>query len=292
VGDRVKHHVVIIGCGPAGAAAAIQLRREGIDYSLFADSVGGCVRNAGLIENLPGYPGGVCGETLVACIQEHLLNHQIEVMPAHVTAIEADGVNWAIKILNATIHATHIIVATGTKPRLLGVPGEEQAHQAGRVLYDIDDCRNAAGGRKIIIVGGGDVAYDYALQLQPICPQVTLVQRSETPRCVQVLKQRVAARPDIEILSSRQIIAVACVEKNVILSTSDAETITGDLALVAVGRQANRDLLAPEWQTNPRPANLFIVGDAAHPHQRQVALAFGDGMNAAIEIAAQIHSLG
>jgi thioredoxin reductase (NADPH) len=283
----MKIPVAIIGCGPAGAAAAIQLRREGIDCRIFADDPGGCIRNAGLIENLPGYPRGVPGSELADSIQKQLEYLQIATEPVHVSRIEFAGDYFAIQTSRWTLRAAFAVVATGTRPKRLYLPGEEDAHSAGRLAYDICTCKNRIDAKEILIVGGGDVAYDYALQLWPLARSVTLLLRSDTASALPALQRRLS-EDRIRVLTGRTIAEIAHDDQKVFISTAESETFSADLALVAIGREPNLDLLPDALSPPNAIPNLFLAGDAAHPYHRHIALAFADGLRAALDITVSI----
>ncbi len=160
--------VFVAGAGPAGCAAAVQCARLGLGVVL-ADGrgeAGGTARNARLVENLPALEEPVSGPELAARLAAHLRRWGLEVRRLAVRRIERAAGGFLVETDGGTVLAGAVVVATGTRPVKLGVKGEEELRRAGRLFYEPADAhaRKAEAGR-VIVVGGGEAAFDYALGL-------------------------------------------------------------------------------------------------------------------------------
>ncbi len=139
--------VAIIGAGPAGLAAAIQLKRYGIDLLLFeAEAVGGLLRNANLVENYPGFPGGIPGMQLVRLFAEQLQEQGVTVTCARVTGVSEDGGLFRIEAGGQVYHAQILVIATGSQALTFQDFAIPEAARAGDVR---DPAGDGAGGEAL-----------------------------------------------------------------------------------------------------------------------------------------------
>ena len=157
--------VAIIGAGPAGIAAAVQLKQYGIDPLLFSDDLhGSLLKNAQRVDNYLGIDSGVSGVDLLRQFESHLKKHSIQKIQSKVQLLNYDIQNrsFSVKTDNGSYVADKIIVASGTKPKLL-----DDIFHADIEPYLFYDCFSLLQKRKktIVIIGGGVVAFDNALNL-------------------------------------------------------------------------------------------------------------------------------
>ncbi len=221
-GDRV-HDVVIIGAGPAGLTAGIYCLRAGLDAVLLErHAPGGQAMITELIENYPGFPGGIGGAELMEKMEEQarglgLSIRQEEVRgldipnpvprsevdwagrePPHVTPVAEEKAVKVVRTDRGEHRALSVIVAAGAEFKQLGIPGERE--YAGR---GVSYCATCDGplfrDREIVVVGGGNVAVQEAIFLTRFVKKLTLVHRRDRLRAVSQLRERLLGSDKVEV---------------------------------------------------------------------------------------------
>lgn len=267
---------VIIGAGPAGIAAAIQLKRAGIDFLLLErGEIGGLLINANLVENYPGVAVPITGPELAGRFREHLASLNISTEPGETRyADHRDGL-FLITTDDGTtnIKCRNLIVASGTKPKRLD-PSTYSATVADKIFYEVHPLRGVKD-KHIVIIGGGDAAFDYALNLAHR-NRVDIFCRGRYPKCLRLLYERVKENRSISLHTE-----------------TGAERIyqaglQADYIIVAIGREPNIDFLSPKILNHLLEKvdipGLYYAGDVIRGINRQTAIAVGDGVRAAMDI--------
>ncbi len=214
-------NIAVIGAGPAGVAAAVQLKRGGIDPLVFERGrVGGLLREANLVENYPGFPDGIEGHGLADLMTAHLSRAGAEVIHEEVTLLEHSKDAFSVRTPSGVTTAETVVIASGTMPKALhGVRISERAKD--RVTYGMQGLEEVRDGR-VVVIGGGEAAFDYALNLAR-WNDVAILHRSSYPRCIPVLRGRCEASPRItyhpntiveEISASPSGVFLECVEES------------------------------------------------------------------------------
>jgi thioredoxin reductase (NADPH) len=282
--------VLIIGAGPAGMAVALQLKRYGIDSVLFEkNKIGGLLHNANLVENYPGFPGGIPGPELVALFEQQTSATGVNVTREEVKTLEFAGGNFHLQTQSEAYESRIAVLASGTRPRrLTGFDLSEQV--LPRVYYEVAPLLHLQG-KQIVIVGGGDAAFDYALNLGKH-NEVTILNRSQSAKCLPLLWERVMTKRTIHYRADAQVLQVSEGSGGglSIDYTLDERThnLPADYLVGAVGREACLDFLTQELERQAGELQslgvLYFVGDVKNQHYRQTAIAVGDGILAAMKI--------
>lgn len=191
--------LVVIGAGVAGLSAAIQAARLGLKTMVVAEmGVGGQIINANRIENFPGFPDGVSGVELGPMLHEQAEAAGAEFVFDKIEYIALDGARRIARGASETLDARAIIVAAGSSPRQLGLPGEERLTGRG-----VSHCASCDGplyrGKRVCVVGGGDAAFDEALTLSEFTRETLILCRGASPRAQKVLRDRVAAASGVAL---------------------------------------------------------------------------------------------
>lgn len=288
------NEIAIVGAGPAGIAASIYLKRAGIKPLIFEkERVGGLLLNANFVENYPGFPEGIKGEALVRLFYEQLSRFEIEVTKQEVKRFSFKKGRFILTMDDGNIMSRALIIATGTLPNKLGIQGESDL--IGRKLfYEIKDIPQHKMEDSFVIIGGGDAAFDYALNLSKDVARVNVIFRSKKPKCLSLLEERVRKKENIHVHPETVLLSLKENENRVITDCkSDDEDMqmTSDYALIACGRTPNLNLFSKELldtliireDGSTDLPGLFLAGDVRRGSFRQTGIAVGDGILCAMK---------
>lgn len=295
-----NYEAVIVGSGPAGLTAGIYLMRAGINAIVFEKGVvGGTPLMTDHVENYPGFPEGITGTDLMARMAEQA--RRFDLAFGEFTAIEKVALSrerFEIAHGEGTLTTMGLIVAVGTEPAKLDIPGETQF--AGR---GVSYCATCDGmffrDAKVAVVGGGDAAIQEALTLANLAGHVYIVHRRGELRAQKVLQDRVFKNSKITVLWNRAPTEIKGQDQVESLLLKD--TGTGELSEVPVdgvffyvgsrpntsflGDLVDRDetgFIITGEDLSTRTPGLFVAGDARKKTLRQVTTAVGDGALAAV----------
>ncbi len=289
--------VAIIGAGPAGMTASIYARRAGYSVVMFEMSVpGGQLATTDSIENFPGYPQGINGSELSMKFYEHALSFGVESVFGKVISLELEGPVKKIYADDGTgekaFEARTVIIATGGRPRPLGVPNEDKFRGKG-VSY----CGTCDGfffrDKDVCVVGGGDVAVEDAVYLANMCNSVTVFHRRDELRANKRSQEVAFANDKITFVWDTVVTAIDGAEKLSTVSTKNVKTGEEkvwhfDGCFVFVGYLPNTEMLPAVLEkdkqgyiiTNGEMATnipgVYAIGDVRQKHIRQVSTAVGD----------------
>jgi len=266
------YDTIIIGGGPAGISAAIQLKRSGISPLLIEkDRLGGSLLNANLIENYLGFPEGISGIELVKLIINQFNKYNIQTLFTEVKLILKNKNHFEINTINQTLKSRSIILATGSKPRKLNIEHEDQLYTSKKLFYELKEIPQT-NNKHFTIIGGGDAAFDYALNLAKN-NKVTIICRN-TPKCIDILKQRVENNNNISVLTNQDIRQIEDKDDKLKIICRNI-TIETDHIIVAIGK-------TPNILTEKQPG-IFFAGDVNN-NVRYLNIAEGEGLIAAEKV--------
>ncbi|MGC9017739.1 MAG: NAD(P)/FAD-dependent oxidoreductase, partial [Caldimicrobium sp.] len=193
--------LIIVGAGPAGLTACLYASRSLLKTLLLEKGpIGGQVIYTDLIENYPGFPGGISGYELIERIQKQLEDYEYQFLQEEVVDLqEVEEVKEVHLSSGKVLKAKAVILALGAKLRKLGVPGEREFTGRG-VSY----CAICDGpffrGEVVAVIGGGNTALQEAIYLTKYVKKVYLIHRREAFRATPILQERVKKNPQIEII--------------------------------------------------------------------------------------------
>lgn len=277
--------LVIIGAGPAGIAAAIQLKRYGADFLLLEKSgCGGLLHEANLVENFPGIAHGIPGKNLAARLQRQLDGAAVAIERTEVRRLGYRNEGFIIKTEKGVIKAAKVILASGTRPVPPGPP-LDRLFPSGRLFDSVLPLLKGTR-RAIAVIGGGDAAFDYALNLARK-NRVHIVLRSGRPRALPLLIDRCRRHPAITIHENSPLTAASAGTHGIVLETQNG-AIACQQVLTAIGRIPALHFLAPDLRSSlgglQRQKRIYLVGDVVNGCYRQAAIAAAAGLRAAMEI--------
>lgn len=286
--------VVVIGAGPAGIAAGIQLQRYGLDILIFEkDSIGGLLRNANLIENYPGFPGGISGPDLVSLLRKQAEEARLPICYEEVLQLDYQQGQFRIITALDEYNADSVIVASGTKPKPITLSDIAPEAQM-RIYYEAFPLRQASG-KHILILGAGDAAFDYALNLSRT-NQVDILNRGENRRCLPLLWTRSRESPQITYHANTMVSHIELDDVGRLrvdcCKPEGRVSFQADYLLVAFGRDPCLDFinqtLSRKTLRLQREGRLHFVGDVTNGIYRQTAIAVGNGILAAMKIYSRL----
>jgi thioredoxin reductase (NADPH) len=290
---------VIVGTGPAGIAAAIQLRRSGVDFALFEQkAIGGLLLNAHLVENYPGFPRGISGPDLVGRFQQQLERWEIPVVQDRVNKVECEDKLFQVTTRDGReLACRYLVAASGTVARELPLSLFQEGME-DKVLYDVFPIRDIRG-RHVGIVGAGDAAFDYGLQLAQH-NHVTIFCRDSGPCCLPLLSERAEESSRLNVRFGTELVSVERATNGLLLrldtaQDSQSQALEVDLLLAAVGRSPALGFLDPLVENSraslSRRGRLYLAGDVNNDLFRQTGICVGDGIRAAMQICESIRML-
>ena len=197
--ERTK--CLIIGGGPAGYTAAIYASRANLSPILYEGiQPGGQLTTTTIVENFPGFPGGVDANTLMASMREQAVSFGADIRSGSVTAASLEERPFRIEIDGTTvIEAETLIIATGAAAKYLGLPSEKKYMGAG-----VSACATCDGffyrKKTVAVAGGGDTACEEALYLSGLASKVYMIVRRDVFRASAIMQERVLAKDNIEVL--------------------------------------------------------------------------------------------
>jgi thioredoxin reductase (NADPH) len=294
----MKKDVAVIGAGPAGVAAAIQLKRCNIDFLLFEkDQPGGLLKNAHRVENYPGFPNGIPGPQIVSLLQEHL--EASGIIPLYETVAALEYLREEKLFLITTTSSAHyskvVVVASGTSPRRINALDALPLPLRENIFYEILPIIKERG-KRILIIGADDEAFDYALNLGSYNNEVILAMPGAGAKALPWLIDKVAVNPRIVCSKNVEITGITAgnTKKLRIAFSTRGERSAGevDYLLVVAGREPQRvfynPLLITQAKELKNAGRFYEIGDLANGIYRQATIACGDGIRAALQIAGSL----
>lgn len=302
------HDVIIIGAGPAGLSTAFWCDELGLDTLVLeqAEQIGGQLHRVyNPIENYLGVKARN-GEELLELFSQDVDDAEFDLW----TQVSIASVELKAKRVSLasgeSLQSIAIVIATGVRPRELGVPGEKEFAGKGIIESGARD-RELFAGKDVCIVGGGDAAVENALLLAEICPTVTLVHRGKKLRarrefterlqsnhCITVFTESVLTR----IMGNEDVEAVEIQRKQGLKPFQLA--VRG--VLIRIGIEPNTDLFREQLETDEKGfikvssqqetsvPMVFAAGDVANPLAPTISSATGAGATAAKVIAARLNA--
>jgi thioredoxin reductase (NADPH) len=304
------HGVVILGSGPAGLTAAVYTARANLspyviegEPSSTSDQPGGQLMLTTEVENYPGFVEGILGPELMTRFRDQAARFGATFLTNKATRLDLSAPPFGVWTVGdgdePDITADVLIVATGARAVMLGVPGES------RLLgHGVSTCATCDGfffrDQRIVVVGGGDSALEEALFLTRFGRSVTVVHRRKELRASKIMQDRALSHPKIdfrwdsvvtEIVGDGK--AAGVVLRDVV--TGETDTLEAEGVFVAIGHVPNTDVFAGQLEmdengyitttdgTRTNVDGVFACGDVQDHVYRQAVTAAGSGCMAAID---------
>jgi thioredoxin reductase (NADPH) len=315
------HRVIVLGSGPAGLTAAVYTARANLgplvlegEPSSTSDQPGGQLMLTTDVENYPGFPDGIMGPELMMRFRQQAERFGAKLRPDKATKVDLSSRPFGVWVGDPdapepTYRADAVIVATGARSLMLGLPNENRM-----IGHGVSTCATCDGfffrDQDIVVVGGGDSAMEEAIFLTKFARTVTVVHRRDQLRASKIMQDRAFANPKIEFLWDSVVSEVegehkveAVRVRN--LKTGDESTLAVSGLFVAIGHQPNTDLFKGQLEmedngylvtqpgtTHTNVDGVFAAGDVQDHRYRQAITAAGSGCMAAIDLERWLEAQG
>lgn len=281
------YDAIIIGAGPAGISSAIQLKRYGIDFLLIEKNcIGGLLKNASLVENYPGFPGGISGLKLISLFKKHLSVLGIRIKKETVLNVASKQNKYFVRTEKAIYNSKYLVTASGTKPKKF-IAGGSSAVDIYYDVYELFDVRK----KDIVVIGGGDAAFDYAVSLGRCGNSVSIVHRGSKPGCNSALLRIVSKMKNISYFCDLKIERIHKEKKKIIIDCGGNKIFNADYLVAAIGREEQLDFIRDEEMkifNKKKGETVFFVGDVKNGICRQAGIGIGEGIKAAMIISKKL----
>ncbi|MCK5055906.1 MAG: NAD(P)/FAD-dependent oxidoreductase [Candidatus Aminicenantes bacterium] len=287
--------VTIIGGGPAGIAAAIQLKRYNIDAILFeGEELGGLLKNAYIVENYPGFPGGIPGGELVKRFKTHLETYRVNVKYEWVKQLEfvqtGKKEKFRLTTCTSTYYADVVVAASGTGPKKPALLEALSPAFRKNIFYEVYPVKHVKG-KRVVIIGGGDAAFDYALHLSGR-NEIVILNRKSRIKALPLLVDRAKKNEGIQYFDNCRVLNIESGNEKRLLVTYVKEKsdkkIESDYVLCAIGREPQVDFFTESIMEIKEEllnrGRIYFAGDVKNGNYRQAAIAVGNGMESAMKI--------
>lgn len=297
-----KVRCLIIGGGPAGYTAAIYTSRAALSPVLYeGNEPGGQLTTTTMVENFPGFPGGVDANQLMSAMREQAVKLGADIRRGVITEADFSKRPFIIKTDNgAEIEAETVIIATGATAKYLGLPSEQKFRGLG-----VSACATCDGffyrRKDVAVVGGGDTACEEASYLAGLCNKVYMIVRRDVLRASAAMQERVRNASNIEILwncNTQEILGDDSGVTGARLVRKDGEVfdIKVDGFFLAIGHHPVSELFSKWVNTDENGyiitegktsatnvPGVFAAGDVQDPQYRQAVNAAASGCRAAMD---------
>jgi len=299
--EDILYDCIIVGGGPAGLTAGLYCARAKLNTLLFEKgTLGGQIALTDLVENYPGFPEGISGKELTKKFKEQAERFGLQILKKEVIKLEKVGKEIVLHLRTGElVRSKSVILAVGSNPRKLGVPGEEEFLNRG-VSY----CATCDGalfeGVPVAVIGGGDSATQESLFLTRFASKVYLVHRRDQLRAQKHLQEKVFSNPKITFVPNKVVEEIKggdFVEKLLLRDTKDNSLfeLPVEGVFIFIGLEPNTGFLKgtidldnkgyiiTDQKMRTSMEGVFAAGDCRSGATGQVAVAVGEGCISAIE---------
>ncbi len=292
--NKKIYDLVIIGAGPAGLTAAIFAARYGLNIAVFEKLVpGGQITVTDTIENYPGINDKISGYELANRFKKHAERYDIDFENEEVIKLSKEKSKFLIQLREYNIESYSVIMATGSQPRKLSIPGEEEFIGRG-----VSFCATCDGpfykDKNVAVIGGGNTAVEEALYLSEIANSVKLVHKRDKLRAVEVYRKRIEKKGNVDLILESVPIEIIGEDKVKSLKIKSLPKnkkfdVKCDGIFVFIGYLPNKKLVEDIVDLDDKGhvisddnmssscEGLFVAGDLRRKRLRQVITACSDG---------------
>lgn len=300
------YDVIVIGGGPAGLTAALYALRAGMTVLVIEkNTFGGQITWSPKVENFPTIMS-ISGAELGDRLTEQVINQGADTELDEVVSVELDGdIKRVTTEFGGSFEGRTLIIATGAKPRMLGIEREEELVGAGVCFCAV--CDGAFyNGQAVAVNGGGNSALQDAMLLSETCSKVYIIHRRDTFRGEERLVEALRSKPNVEFVLNSSVTALKGDDELTGITVTDNAGISRDIAVaglfVAVGHAPDNGVFSGLMELDEagyaasgencctKTPGVFVAGDCRKKTVRQLTTAVADGSAAALAASNWINS--
>ncbi|HJU41303.1 MAG TPA: thioredoxin-disulfide reductase [Vicinamibacterales bacterium] len=300
VGDT--RQVIIIGSGPAGLTAALYAARANLKPLVIEGiEAGGQLMLTTMVENYPGFRGGIMGPDLMGEMRLQAEHFGAEIIQGDVTSVDLSERPFRISVDKTHYMAHALIIATGASAKWLDLGVDKKLSGRG-----VSTCATCDGfffkGLPVAVVGGGDTAMEEAIYLSKLATQVTVIHRRDTLRASKVMQDKAFNTPNITFLWNKEVVDIKDLDQGKVTGLVLRDTRTGEISelgvdgvFIGIGHTPNTALFKGQLEmhdngylkthhgTRTSVRGVYAAGDVQDHVYRQAVTAAGSGCMAAID---------
>lgn len=300
----MMYDLIIIGGGPAGAAAAVYAARKQLKTAIITPEFGGQSVVSETIYNWIGTPE-ISGADLAKNLKEHVSRHQGEFLDIfegqYVTGVQKQPEGFGVRTMKNNFTTKAVLVTTGSSRRKLEITGAAQFENKG-IIY----CASCDGplfsGQEVVVIGGGNAAFESVAQLAAYCPKVTLIHRRDVFKADEITISKVSAIPNVVVKTFTEPVEVIGEQFVTGIKVKNNQTNTEEILpvggiFVEIGQIPNTDYVKnlvktnefgnieiDPWTQATSCPGIWAAGDCTNVHYHQNNIAAGDAVKALEDI--------
>jgi thioredoxin reductase (NADPH) len=305
---KTHYDLIILGSGPAGLTAGLYAARARLDHLLIEKgAAGGQVLLTDWVDNYPGFPDGLSGFDLAEKMEAHARRFGLNTLTANVVSMDLTQPRKRLATEDGDeLSCNALIICTGARPQLLGIPGEVELTGKG-VSYCATCDAPFYRDMHVAVVGGGNTAVQEAAHLTKFARRVTLIHRRDTLRATKIVQEKAFANDKIDFIWNSQITAIEGekgVERIRLRDTAGKETtLAVDGVFVLIGvipnseilplqlLQSKNGFLPTDSETRTAIPGVMAAGDIRDKEVRQIVTGAGEGATAVLAAEHYLNTL-
>jgi len=294
-----RYDIVILGAGPAGLTAALYTSRAKLSTLIVSGPmIGGQISQTYQVDNYPGFPEGITGPDLTMKFKAQAEKFGAIFMDSEASAVDFGSQPFTVTLDGEKVESRVVIVATGMTHKKLNIPGEDKL--MGRGVFTCATCDAVLyEDLKVAVIGGGDSAFQEALDLSKYAAEVTIIHQRGSFKAVQYLVDKAKENPRMRFVMNSEVLEILG-EKRIeglklrAISTGEISTLKVDGVLIAIGWNPNTNIFRGQLELDSdnyiisrsvftEKPGVFTAGDLNDRLYRQVVTSCASGCVAALE---------
>ncbi|GIW66307.1 MAG: thioredoxin reductase [Candidatus Parcubacteria bacterium] len=292
------YQTIVLGLSAAGISSAIYLKRRGIEFIILGRDIGGEMALSGIVENYPGFLK-TTGLELSKKFKQHLDYYKIQYIIDEVENIKKESEFFEVITKKNSFKSKSIIIATGSKPKKLNIPGEVEFYHKGVSYCSVCDLP-LFKDKVVAIIGGGNSALEAGLMASNICKQSFIINKNPQFKGDEILLEELIKKNNIEIIYNsltQEIYGDNFVKgiKYLDQTTGKIKTLDVEGVFIHIGLKPNTEFIPDEWNIKNSAGEIiineigetkikgcFAAGDVTNIPYKQIGIAVGQGIIAAL----------